>query len=311
MQIYLPIAEMAVNFWLMLGIGALVGLISGMFGIGGGFLLTPLLILFGIPAPIAVVSGANVSAAASMSSLMPQIERKTIDFRLALIMTISGVIGVGVGSMIFKYLQNIGYADVMVKIAYVVLLGFVGISLLRESITSYLNAKKNVKAATPHDTRPKKSNIGYKLPLKMRFPRSKLFISVLPPIVLGFVIGVLSAMMGVGGGFLLIPALIYIVNMPPSLVVGTSAFQVLVFASATSFVQGINSGGLDLVLAGVLIIGAVVGAQLGSIIGRKIKGEELRILLGSIILLLALVIAGELFITPQKLFETSSAGGGL
>ena len=310
MQIYLPIAEMAVNFWLMLGIGALVGLISGMFGIGGGFLLTPLLILFGIPAPIAVVSGANVSAAASMSSLMPQIERKTIDFRLALLMTISGVVGVGVGSMIFKYLQNIGYADVMVKIAYVILLGFVGISLLRESITSYLNDKKNIQAA-PRDTRRKKSNIGYKLPLKMRFPRSKLFISIIPPIALGFVIGILSALMGVGGGFLLIPALIYIVNMPPSLVVGTSAFQVLVFASATSFVQGINSGGLDLVLAGVLIIGAVVGAQLGSIIGRKIKGEELRILLGSIILLLALVIAGELFITPQKLFETSSAGGGL
>jgi uncharacterized membrane protein YfcA len=310
MQIYLPIAEMAVNFWLMLGIGALVGIISGMFGIGGGFLLTPLLILVGIPAPIAVVSGANVSAAASMSSLMPQVERKTIDFRLALLMTVSGVIGVGVGSMIFKFLQNIGYADIMVKIAYVLLLGFVGISLLRESITSYLNSKNNVQT-NPRDTRHKKSNIGYKLPLKMRFPRSKLFISILPPIALGFVIGILSALMGVGGGFLLIPALIYIVNMPPSLVVGTSAFQVLILASATSFVQGINSGGLDLVLAGVLILGAVVGAQIGSIIGRKIKGEELRILLGSIILLLALVIAGELFITPQQLFETSSAGGGL
>ena len=309
MQLYLPIAEMSVNFWLMLGIGGIVGLISGMFGIGGGFLLTPLLILSGVPAPIAVVSGANVSSAASMASLMPHVERKSIDFRLAIIMTSSGVAGVAVGAVIFKMLQNIGYVDIMVKLAYVILLGFVGISMLRESINTYFKNKNN--EPVKQDYKSKKSNIGYKLPFKIRFPRSKLFISVIPPIVLGFIIGILSALMGVGGGFLLIPVLIYVVHMPPSLVVGTSAFQVLVMASTTSFLQGISSGGLDLFLSAILIIGAVVGAQIGSVFGRKIKGEELRILLGSIILILALVLAAELFMTPKDLFEISPAGGGL
>lgn len=305
MEIYLPIAEMAVNPWLMLGIGLIVGGVSGLFGIGGGFLLTPLLILSGIPAPIAVVSGASVSAAASMSSFIPQWEKRALDLRLGLIMVTAGVLGVTLGSIIFRWLSMLGFAELVVRISYVLLLGFIGSSLLSESIKTMKNAKN------PKILKRSKSNIGYLLPLKMRFPRSKLYISILPPIIIGFVIGILSAIMGVGGGFLLVPALIYVVNMPPSLVVGTSIFQVLILASTTAFMQSTSNGGLDVVLSSILIIGAVVGAQIGLFFGRKLRGEQLRILLGLVIIALTLVLALELFLTPKDIYTTSSAGGGL
>jgi uncharacterized protein len=307
MQIYLPIAEMAVSPWLMLGIGLLVGSISGLFGIGGGFLLTPLLILSGIPAPIAVVSGASVSAAASMSSLVPQFEKGALDLRLGLMMVTSGVVGVTFGSIIFRWLSLLGYAELVVRISYVLLLGFIGTSLLNESIATLRAQKKD----GVNLTKRTKSSWVYRLPLKIRFPKSKLYISVIPPIIIGFLIGILSAIMGVGGGFLLVPALIYIVNMPPSLVVGTSIFQVLILASTTAFMQASSNGGMDLVLSAILIIGAVVGAQFGVVAGRKLRGEQLRILLGLIIVILAITLAVELVITPKELYSTSSAGGGL
>lgn len=304
MQIYLPIAEMSVNPFIMLGIGLLIGCISGLFGIGGGFLLTPLLILSGIPASIAVVSGASVSAAASMSSFIPQWERRSLDLRMGLLMALAGVVGVSLGSLIFSYLQNIGFAELVVRISYVILLGFVSFSLLRESLQA-------LRKQTPNQGIRKKSNLGYRLPVKMKFPRSKLYISVIPPIIIAFIIGILSAIMGVGGGFLLIPALIYIVHVPPSLVAGTSIFQVLVLSSTTTFLQASANGGLDLVLSAILILGAVLGAQFGTIIGKRLKGEQLRLLLGIVILVLTLVLALELLIAPSKVFTTSSAGGGL
>jgi len=305
MEIYLPIAEMAVSPWLMLGIGLIVGGVSGLFGIGGGFLLTPLLILSGIPAPIAVVSGASVSAAASMSSFIPQWEKRALDLRLGLIMVTAGVMGVTLGSIIFRWLSMLGFAELVVRVSYVLLLGFIGTSLLSESLKTMRNAKN------PKILKRSKSNIGYLLPFKMRFPRSKLYISILPPVIIGFVIGILSAIMGVGGGFLLVPALIYIVNMPPSLVVGTSIFQVLILASTTAFMQSTSNGGLDVVLSSILIIGAVIGAQVGLFFGRKLCGEQLRILLGLVIIALTMVLALELFLTPKDIYTTSSAGGGL
>ncbi len=304
MQLYLPIAEMSVNPLIMLGIGLLIGCISGLFGIGGGFLLTPLLILTGIPASIAIVSGASVSAAASMSSFIPQWERRSLDLRMALLMSLSGVIGVSFGSWIFSYLQSIGFSELIVRISYVVLLGFVGISLLREAVAA-------IKSQGDRSEPRKKSNLGYLLPIKMKFPRSKLYISIIPPISIAFIIGILSAIMGVGGGFLLIPALIYIVHVPPSLVAGTSIFQVLILSSTTTFLQASANGGLDLVLSAILIIGAVSGAQLGTIVGKRLKGEQLRLMLGFVILALTLVLALELVLTPSRIFTTSSAGGGL
>ncbi len=306
MQVYLPIAEMAVNPYLMVGIGAIVGAISGLFGIGGGFLLTPLLMLFGIPAPIAVVSGANVSAASSMSSLISQLERKAIDLRMGLLVSIAGVIGVGFGAMIFRFINKIGYAEPVVRLAYVLLLGAIGYSLISEAIRA---SNPNIDKAELHLKR--KSNIGHRLPLKIRFPRSKLFVSIIPPIIIGFIIGMLSAILGVGGGFLLIPALIFIVNLPPSLVVGTSIFQVVIMSSTTTFVQASVGGTLDLVLVGMLIIGAVIGAQIGTIFGKSLKTEQLRLFLGAIVSVLAIILAGQLFFEPSDLFSTSSAGGGL
>lgn len=309
MQVYLPIAEMAVNPWLMLGVGSIVGIVSGTFGIGGGFLLTPLLILTGIPAPIAVASGSSVTAAAAMSSLIPHVERKSLDLRIALFMTISGVIGVSLGAYIFKILQTLGFVEIAVRVSYVILLSFIGTSLLYESIKALRQRNKDSDKKSPSNRR--RSNIGYKLPFKIKFPRSKLYISIIPPIVLGFIIGVLSAIMGIGGGFLLVPALVYVLNMPASLVVGTSVFQVLVLSSTTSFLQSTANGGLDIVLSSILMIGAVVGAQIGGKFGNKLKGEELRVLLGSIIIILALVISADLILTPDSLYVTSSAGGGL
>ncbi len=306
MEVYLPIAEMAINPYLMIGIGMLIGCISGLFGIGGGFLLTPLLLLCGIPANIAIVSGANVSVAASMSGFIPQLERKAFDLRMALLVSIAGVIGVGFGTGAFKILQTLGAAESVIHIAYVILLSYVGYSLLRESLASIF--RKNKPLAAKHS---RHSTWSYKLPWKIKFPRSKLYISVIPPILIGLIIGFLSAIMGVGGGFLLIPALIYIVNMPPSLVVGTSIFQVLVMSSMTTFLQASTNGGLDLVLSGILIFGAVIGAQFGSLFGKRIKGEQLRVLLGAIIIILALVLMGQMFFKPQDLFGASSAGGGL
>jgi uncharacterized membrane protein YfcA len=198
MQLYLPIAEMAVNPLLMIGIGLLVGAISGLFGIGGGFILTPLLMLSGIPAPIAVVAGANVSAAASMSSFIVQLERKALDLRLGLVMSISGVVGVGVGASIFRWFQGLGLAEVLVQVSYVILLGFVGYSLVSESWRS-LSRSNSVGVSKVRGRR--KSELAYKLPLKVKFSRSRLYISIIPPVVIGFVIGILSAIMGVGGGF--------------------------------------------------------------------------------------------------------------
>lgn len=308
MQIYLPIAEMAVDPILMVGIGVVVGAISGLFGIGGGFILTPLLMLTGIPAPIAVVAGSNVSAASSMSSFMAQLERKSLDLRLGLLMAVSGVLGVGLGAIIFRWIQNLGLDETMVRVAYVILLSYIGSTLLYESISA-IWAKKNPDAE--HIKKRQKSQFVYKLPLKMRFPRSRLYISIIPPIIISFCIGILSAIMGIGGGFLLIPALVYLVNMPPSLVVGTSIFQVLIMASTTSFVLAGGNGGLDVILTLLLILGAVFGAQIGTIFGRKLNGEQLRVLLGAMIMVLALIIASQLFLQPSDIYDTSSAGGGL
>ncbi|MEK7661408.1 MAG: sulfite exporter TauE/SafE family protein [Pseudomonadota bacterium] len=308
MQLYLPIAEMAVNPLLMIGIGVLVGAISGLFGIGGGFILTPLLMLSGIPAPIAVVAGANVSAAASMSSFMVQMERKALDLRLGLVMSISGVVGVGFGASIFRWFQGLGLAEVLVQVSYVILLGFVGYSLVSESWRSLTGSANE---GAPKLRSRRKSELAYTLPLKVKFSRSRLYISIIPPVVIGFVIGILSAIMGVGGGFLLIPALVYLINMPPSLVVGTSIFQVLIMASTTSFVQASANGGLDIVLTLILICGAVIGSQLGTIFGRKFNAEQLRLLLGGMILILCLILASQLILKPSDIFDISSAGGGL
>jgi uncharacterized protein len=308
MQVYLPIAEMAVSPWLMIGLGLIVGCLSGIFGVGGGFLMTPLLMLIGIPAPIAVVSGANLAAASSMSSILGQLEKRGVDLRMGLVISIGGVVGVAIGSALFAWLKSLGAAEATVRIAYVVLLGSLGCSLVWESVRAMRRARGAIDVAS-HKRQP--NDLAHRLPWKVKFPRSRLYISIIPPLMIGVGVGILSAIMGVGGGFILIPALVYLIHMPPTLVVGTSTLQVLVTSCTTTFFQSVANGGLDLVLSGLLILGGVFGAQIGVILGRKLKGEQLRALLGALVLLVALRLAGDLAFVPTNLFETSSPGGGL
>jgi uncharacterized protein len=308
MQVYLPIAEMAVSPWLMIGLGLIVGCLSGIFGVGGGFLMTPLLMLIGVPAPVAVAAGANLAAASSMSSILGQFERRGVDLRMGLIISIGGVIGVVIGSALFVWLKSLGAAEATVRIAYVILLGSLGSSLVWESVRAIARARSTGEVLL-HKRQP--NDLAHRLPWKVKFPRSKLYISVIPPLLIGVGVGILSAIMGVGGGFILIPALVYIIHMPPSLVVGTSTLQVLVTSCTTTFFQSVTNGGLDLVLSGLLIIGGVFGAQVGVSLGRKLKGEQLRALLGALVLVVALRLAGDLAIVPANLFTTSSPGGGL
>jgi uncharacterized protein len=308
MQVYLPIAEMAVSPWLMAGLGLIVGCLSGIFGVGGGFLMTPLLMLIGIPAPVAVVAGANLAAASSMSSILGQFERRGVDLRMGLVISLGGVIGVAIGSALFGWLKSLGAAEATVRIAYVVLLGALGGSLVWESLRAILKARH---AGVPVLHKRTPDDFAHRLPWKVKFPRSRLYISIIPPLMIGIGVGVLSAIMGVGGGFILIPALVYIIHMPPNLVVGTSTLQVLVTSCTTTFLQSAANGGLDIVLSGLLIVGGVLGAQIGVILGRKLKGEQLRALLGGLVLIVALRLAGDLAFLPTSLFTTSSPGGGL
>jgi uncharacterized protein len=308
MQVYLPIAEMAVSPWLMAGLGLIVGCLSGIFGVGGGFLMTPLLMLIGIPAPVAVAAGANLAAASSMSSILGQFERRGVDLRMGLVISIGGVLGVAIGAVLFGWLKSLGAAEATVRIAYVILLGTLGSSLVWESVRAILRARGSdtviLHKRTPDD-------FVHRLPWKVKFPRSRLYISIIPPLLIGVGVGILSAIMGVGGGFILIPALVYIIHMPPNLVVGTSTLQVLVTSCSTTFLQAAANGGLDIVLSGLLIVGGVFGAQVGVMLGRKLKGEQLRALLGGLVLIVALRLAGDLLLLPASLFETSSPGGGL
>jgi uncharacterized protein len=308
MQVYLPIAEMAVSPWLMVALGLIVGCLSGIFGVGGGFLMTPLLMLIGIPAPVAVAAGANLAAASSMSSILGQFERRGVDLKMGLVISIGGVLGVGIGSALFAWLKSLGVAEASVRIAYVILLGSLGSSLVWESLRA-MRLVKTAADASAHKRMP--NDLAHRLPWKVKFPRSRLYISVIPPLTIGVGVGILSAIMGVGGGFILIPALVYLIHMPPTLVVGTSTLQVLVTSCTTTFFQSVANGGLDLVLSGLLIAGGVFGAQIGVILGRKLKGEQLRALLGALVLLVALRLAGDLALVPTNLFETSSPGGGL
>ena len=308
MQVYLPIAEMAVSPWLMATLGLVVGCLSGIFGVGGGFLMTPLLMLMGIPAPVAVAAGANLAAASSMSSVVGQFERRGVDLRMGLVISIGGIIGVGIGSLLFSWLKSQGAAEATVRIAYTILLGSLGTSLVWESLRAIAKTRAG---GPPPNFRRSTNDFAHRLPFKVRFPRSKLVISVIPPLAIGIGVGILSAIMGVGGGFILIPALVYIIHMPPNLVVGTSTLQVLITASATTFLQSAANGSLDLVLSGLLIVGGVMGAQFGVIIGRKLKGEQLRALLGGLVLLVALRLAADLVFIPSTLFDLSSPGGGL
>ncbi|MBL8581342.1 MAG: sulfite exporter TauE/SafE family protein [Rhizobiaceae bacterium] len=306
MGIYLPIAEMSVNVFVLLAMGAAVGFLSGMFGVGGGFLITPLLIFYNIPPAIAVATGANQVIASSISGALSHFKRGTIDFKLGFVLLIGGFFGSSLGAVVFAWLRGLGQLDLFVSILYVFFLGTVGGLMLIESINALRRSRGGV---PPSLKKPGQHNWIHRLPLKMRFRASKLFVSVIPVLGIGAGIGFLAAIMGVGGGFIMVPALIYMLKVPTNVVVGTSLFQIIFVSAYTTIVHSTANQTVDVVLAFILMVGGVAGAQYGVKAGQKLRGEQLRALLALLVLAVALRLAFDLFVKPDNLYSLTSLSG--
>ena len=298
MQVYLPIAEISVNIFLLIGLGTLVGILSGMFGVGGGFLMTPLLFFIGIPPAVAVATEANQIVASSFSGALAHFKRRAVDLKMGLILLLGGLLGASAGVYVFKVLKEIGQVELLVTICYVIFLGIIGFLMFFESLSSITrqNQPQKIKKIKRHTW-------VHRLPLKMRFRTSNLYISAIPPFFIGFLVGVLAAIMGVGGGFIMIPAMIYIIGMPTKVVVGTSLFQIIFVTAFTTIMHATQNYTVDAVLAILLILGGVFGAQIGVRLGVKLKAEQLRILLSIIVLGVCFKLAFELFITPGEYYS--------
>lgn len=303
MQVYLPIAEMSVDALLLLGIGFGVGWLSGLFGVGGGFLLTPILILIGIPSPVAVASGANQTLGASVSGLIAQWRRGNVDARMGSVLLVGGLVGSALGVQLFALLRRLGQVDLAVAIFYVVVLGTVGMLMVRESVRAIWRRRRSGGVVT----KAHEHTWLHGLPFKVRFRKSRLYISVVPPLLVGFAIGLLSAVMGVGGGFMLVPAMIYLLGMPTSVVIGTSLFQVVFVSANVTLLQAWQVGSVDIVLTLLLLAGGVAGAQFGAAMGTKLRGEETRALLGLLVLAVALSLGWDLVRVPESLFTIGPA----
>lgn len=304
MLIYLPIAEVSANALALLGVGAGVGVLSGMFGVGGGFLITPLLFFIGIPPTVAVATGANQVVASSVSGVLAHLKRKTVDIKMGSVLLIGGLIGSTAGIWLFKWLSALGQVDLFVQLAYVIFLGVIGLLMLQESLRAWY---RTTKPATKRRKLHTHTWI-HSLPFKMKFRVSGLYISVIPPLLVGMVVGILSAVMGVGGGFIMVPAMIYLLGMPTKVVVGTSLFQIIFVTAYTTVAHAVSNHAVDVLLAFFLIIGGVIGAQLGTRIGLKMKGEQLRILLALLVLAVCLKVALDLLLEPSELFSIRVAG---
>ncbi|MEO0360662.1 MAG: sulfite exporter TauE/SafE family protein [Pseudomonadota bacterium] len=304
MQIYLPIAEMSVNAFLLLGLGGAVGVLSGLFGVGGGFLMTPLLIFIGIPPAVAVATEANQIVASSFSGVLAHLRRRTVDIKMGLVLTAGGAVGSVIGVQIFKLLRELGQVELLVSLCYVVFLGVVGGLMFIESVNALRKAKKGVAR------KPRRNHSWvHGLPLKMRFRQSKLYISAIPPFAIGAAVGVLAAIMGVGGGFIMVPAMIYLLGMPTAVVVGTSLFQIIFVTGLTTILHATQNQTVDAALAVLLLLGGVVGAQIGAALGVRIKGEQLRILLAIMVLGVCFKLGYDLVATPSELFSIAEGGG--
>ena len=303
MSIYLPIAEMNVNILLIIFIGMLVGGLSGLFGVGGGFLMTPLLIFLGIPPAVAVGTEAPHVLASSISGAIAHWRRRNVDIKMGFILLLGGIAGSTVGVNIFKILIGFGQIDLIIQLLFIFFLGLVGFSMLFESARTTI---KKYRTTSTIRTKLHQHSWLHGLPFKMRFHRSKLYISTIPPILIGFVVGVLSAMMGVGGGFIMIPAMVYILGMSTNVVVGTSLFQIIFVTANSTFFQSYLNQTVDIVLAALMILGGVIGAQIGARLGTRFRAEYLRGALAFIVLMVCLKIFLDLTLTPSELFSLSN-----
>lgn len=304
MQIYLPIAEMPINALLLIGMGAGIGFLSGIFGVGGGFLMTPLLIFMGVPAAVAVATQANQIVASSVSGALGHWRRKNVDIQMGLVLLAGGLVGSFFGSLIFAYMKSLGQVDLMIRLSYVVFLGIIGSLMFVESTRALFRQRRGVPRRKMHQ-----HYWVHGLPFKMRFRRSKLYISVLPPLAVGLLVGVLAAIMGVGGGFVMVPAMIYLLGMPTAVVVGTSLFQITFVTAAVTVMHSINTQTVDVLLALLLLPGSVIGAQIGARVGVHLKAEQLRALLAAMVLAVCIKLGIDLFITPDDLYSLSIGGG--
>ncbi len=302
MQIYLPIAEVSVNAFLLLGLGGMVGVLSGMFGVGGGFLMTPLLFFIGIPPAVAVATEANQIVASSFSGVLAHLKRKTVDLRMGLVLLVGGLIGAALGVQVFNALKAIGQVDLLVKLSYVLFLGIIGALMFVESLNAIRKSRKGGRPATR-----RRHNWVHNLPFKMKFRVSGLYISVIPPVIVGILVGILAAIMGVGGGFIMVPAMIYLLGMPTKVVVGTSLFQIIFVTAFTTMLHATTNFTVDVVLAVLLLVGGVIGAQIGTRIGVKMKAEQLRILLAILVLAVCGKLALDLLLQPSELYSVGPA----
>ena len=299
MDIYLPIAEVSVNWPLLVLLGATVGFVSGLFGVGGGFLMAPILIFLGIPPSVAVASQASHVVASSTSGVIAYTSQKAVDYRIGGVMALGGVLGALAGVELFRYLRLLGQADMVVALSYLLFLGTIGTLMLYESLGQILRRVRG--EVLPHRERRRPLWL-YGLPLKMRFPRSGLYISAIPPFMLGGFAGVLSAIMGVGGGFILVPAMLYVLRMKAGVVVGTSLFQIIIVTAMTTVLQAGRNQTVDVVLSTLLLVGGVVGAQYGARLSGRFRPDVLRALLALIVLLVGIQMGLELFVRPSDLF---------
>ncbi|MBL8665112.1 MAG: sulfite exporter TauE/SafE family protein [Alphaproteobacteria bacterium] len=299
MQVYLPIAEVSVDAFLLLGLGGLVGFLGGLFGVGGGFLMTPALIVIGIPPAVAVASGANQIVASSISGAVSQWRKGNVDVTMGIVLLAAGILGTGAGVALFRLLQRAGQIDLVVQLSYVVLLGIVGTMMGIESGRAVLRRRRGPRPPG----RLHQHFWVHRWPLRMRFRRSKLYISAIPPAAIGFLVGVLTAIMGIGGGFIMVPAMIYLFGMPTLTVVGTSQFQIVFVTAATTLLLAATTHTVDVVLAILLIVGGVIGTQIGTRMGQLLRGEYLRGLLAAMVLAMAIKLAWDLVAAPLDLFS--------
>lgn len=287
MEIYLPIADMSVQWIVILAMGLGVGFLSGLFGVGGGFLMTPLLVFYGIPSGVAVATTLSHVTASSISGAIAQWKKRAVDFKMAGVMMLGGLAGTGIGVWLFAIMRHAGQMDLVVSLTYVPMLGIIGAIMLEESLkTLKLQAQGNA----PSRIYPANHVWIHGLPFKLRFRQSRLYISVIPPLVIGLLVGAMSAIMGIGGGFILVPAMIYLLRMPTNVVIGTSLVQIIGVGAVTTLLQATNNFAVDIVLAALLVAGGVIGAQVGTRAGARLRGEQLRLLLA----LLVLAVAGRL-----------------
>ena len=306
MQIYLPIAEISVNLFAILAMGGAVGFLSGLFGVGGGFLMTPLLIFTGIPPAVAVATGANQIVASSVSGALAQWRRGNVDVKLGTVLLIGGMIGSIIGVQLMKWLRELGQIDLVISLAYVTFLGVIGGLMLFES----LNAMRRDHVGISSLKKPQRHNWVHGLPFKVRFHRSKLYISAIPPLMLGVIVGLMVAIMGVGGGFFIVPAMLYLLRIPTNIVVGTSLFQIVFVTGIVTILHSASNQTVDVILAVMLMVGGVIGAQFGVRAGQYLRAEQMRALLGFLVLAVCLRMAVDLVVTPEEVYSLTPIIGG-